>query len=245
MMQSLAVTIVPGEPPAADERREPGRLVTVERDGCRAYVLPPPALEPGRRLPLVLVLHGAGRQDELLVRAYAGEPERRNALFVVLRSFHPTWDLIAGGKGEDLAFLGWALGWIEARWPVDSTRRALLGYSDGASYGLSVGLSNPKLFAAIMCWAAGFIAVDTANLQPDDPKPRILLEHGTQDQLFPFERVAMPMREALTRAGFDVTFRVDEGGIHWPSPGFQPAALDWFLGPASGGGPAQGAGSVG
>jgi predicted esterase len=170
----------------------------------------------------------------MLVRAYANEPERRNALFVVLRSFHQTWDLIAGGNGEDLAFLGWALGSIATRWPVDPARRALLGYSDGASYALSVGLSNPKLFAAIMCWAAGFIAVDTANLTPDDPKPRILLEHGTQDQLFPFERVAMPMRQALERAGFDVTFRVDEGGIHWPSPEFQPAALDWFLGPASG-----------
>lgn len=234
MMQSLALTVVPGAPPAADERREPGRLVTVERDGCRAYVLPPPDVDPARPLPLVVVLHGAGRQDELLVRGYADEPASRNALVVVLRSFRQTWDLIAGGAGEDLAFLGWVLGWIAARWPVDPARRALLGYSDGASYALSVGLSNPKHFAAVMCWAAGFIAVDTANLVPDDPKPRILLEHGTQDQLFPFERVAMPMREALTRAGFDVTFRVDEGGIHWPSPAFQPAALDWFLGPAAG-----------
>ena len=34
----------------------------------------------------MIVLHGAGRQDELLVRACADEPERRNALFVVLRS---------------------------------------------------------------------------------------------------------------------------------------------------------------
>jgi len=234
MMRSLALRVVPGEPPAADERRDPGRPVTVERGGCRAYVLPPPGVEPARSLPLVIVLHGAGRQDELLVRACADEPARRRALFVVLRSFAPTWDLIAGGDGEDLAFLGWLLGWIEARWPVDPARRALLGYSDGASWALSVGLSNPRLFAAVMCWAAGFVAVDTANVAPDDPKPRILLEHGTQDPLFPFERVAMPMREALERAGFDVTFRVDEGGIHWPSPAFQPAALDWFLGPAPG-----------
>jgi predicted esterase len=234
MMESLAIRIVPSERPADDEGREPGRLVTVDRRGCRAYILPPPTIDPAKPLPLLFVLHGAGRQDELLVRACADEPERRNALFVVLRSFHPTWDLIAGGNGEDLAFLGWLLGWIDARWPVDPARRALLGYSDGASYGLSVGLSNPKLFAAIMCWAAGFIAVDTSNVGPADPKPRILMEHGTRDQLFPFEQVAIPMREALTRAGFDVTFRVDDGGIHWPSPGFQPAALDWFLGSAPG-----------
>ena len=233
-MRSLAMTIGPADPPPADERLEPGRLVTVERSGCRAYVLPPPEVDPARPLPLVIVLHGAGRQDEMLVRAYADEPARRNALFVVPRSFRPTWDLIAGGEGEDLAFLGGLLGWLAARWPVDPARRALLGYSDGASYALSVGLSNPKHFAAIMCWAAGFIAVDTGNVEPGDPKPRILLEHGTEDQLFPFDRVALPMRQALTEAGFDVTCRTDEGGIHWPSLEFQPAALDWFLGPAAG-----------
>ena len=57
----------------------------------------------------------------------------------------------------------------------------------------------------------------------------MLLEYGTHDQLFPFERVAIPMREKLERMGYAVNFRVDQGGRHWPSGDFQPEALDWFF----------------
>ena len=78
-------------------------------------------------------------------------------------------------------------------------------------------------------WAAGFLAIDTPNLKPDDPKPRVFLEYGTHDQLFPFERVAVPMREVLERMGYPLEFRVDEGGIHWPRREFLRDALDWFL----------------
>jgi predicted esterase len=74
--------------------------------------------------------------------------------------------------------------------------------------------------------------MDPTEIGPDDPRPRVLLEHGTHDQVFPFEQIALRNREILRRLGYEVEFRVDEGGIHWPSPGFQAAALDWFLGRA-------------
>ena len=49
------------------------------------------------------------------------------------------------------------------------------------------------------------------------------------NELFPFEQVALPMRTQLEAFGCAVTFRVDEGGRHWPSGEFQDAALDWFF----------------
>ena len=55
----------------------------------------------------------------------------------------------------DLDFLEYAYDLIFRRFPVDFERLGLIGYSDGASYGLSVGLSNPELFRAVMGWAAG------------------------------------------------------------------------------------------
>ena len=57
----------------------------------------------------------------------------------------------------------------------------------------------------------------------------MLLEYGTHDELFPFERVALPMRATLEQLGYPVEFRVDEGGRHWPSGSFQGEALDWFF----------------
>src|SRR5262249_8381462 len=107
--------------------------------------------------------------------------------------------------------------------------QARIGYWDGASYALAVGLSNPRLFAAVMGWAAGFVVFDKAAVSPTDPRPRILLEHGTLDTVFPFEEIAVRNCTILRRLGYEVELRIDEGGIHWPSCGSQAPALDWFF----------------
>jgi phospholipase/carboxylesterase len=227
-MDTLALRIEHKPMETRDEPSPTGH-VSIERGECRAVLLTPSEIDPAKRYPLITVLHGAGRQDEMLVKACRDEPEKRDALFLVPRSKLPTWDLIASPERPDLDFLEYAYDLIYRRYPVDAGRQALLGYSDGASYALSVGLSNPHLFRAVMGWAAGFIALDpTFNLDADR-KPLVLLEYGTHDQLFPFERVAIPMRENLRKAGYTVEFRVDQGGKHWPSPDFLPEALDWFF----------------
>jgi predicted esterase len=215
--------------PEPREEPSPTGFVRIEHGGSSAVLLTPEELEPGRSYPLVTVLHGAGRQDELLVRACRDEPRKRRALFLVPRSLHPTWDLIACDERPDLDFLTYAYDLVYRRYPIDAARQALLGYSDGASYALAVGLSNPHVFRAVMGWAAGFLAIDAAHLPPDAPKPPVLLEYGTHDELFPFERVALPMRATLEQLGYRVEFRVDQGGRHWPSGSFQSEALDWFF----------------
>ena len=227
-MDTLRLDLAHQSPELRDEPSPTG-FVSIERGDSRAVLLTPEEIEPGRLYPLVTVLHGAGRQDELLVRACRDEPAKRQALFLVPRSLHPTWDLIACDERPDLDFLTFAYDLIYRRYPVDPSRQALLGYSDGASYALSVGLSNPHVFGAVMGWAAGFFALDGRRLGPDDPRPEVLLEYGTHDELFPFERVALPMRAQLERLGYRVEFRVDEGGRHWPSGSFQSEALDWFF----------------
>ncbi len=291
----LRVEYKPMEP--SDEPAPTG-FVHVERDEQRAFLLTPDEIDASKRYPLITVLHGAGRQDEILAKAYRDEPEARQVLFLSPRSAAPTWDLIVGGPRRDLDFLEYAYDLIYRRYPVDRERQALLGYSDGASYGLSVGMSNPSIFRALMGWAAGFVAVDPDQLAPEprpdldfldyaydliyrrypvdrarqgllgysdgasyalsvgmsnpsifrallgwaagfvavepdvptrEPRPDILLEYGTHDQLFPFEQIALPMRKNLESVGYQVEFRVDEGGRHWPPSDFQPEALDWFF----------------
>ena len=226
--ESLVLHVTPRAPEPRAEPSPTGH-VSVERGESRAVLLTPTEIDPNRLYPLVTVLHGAGRQDEMLVKAVRDEPDKRNAFFLVPRSLLPTWDLIASSERPDLDFLEYAYDLIFRRYPIDPARQALLGYSDGASYALSVGLSNPSLFRAIMAWAAGFVAL-APHFDPDAArKPDLLLEYGTHDQIFPFQHVALPMRANLERAGYTVVFRVDQGGKHWPSPDFLPEALDWFF----------------
>lgn len=216
--------------PAAQATPAPAGLGTLERGRSRAFLLVPAPLEPERAYPLVTVLHGAGRQDELLATAYAPEAAERRALFLIPRSHHPTWDLLVGEEPHDLDFLAWAYAWIYERYRIDPARQSLVGYSDGASYALALALSNPRTFTAVAGWAAGFVVMDTAVVGADDPKPRVLLEHGTLDPVFPFEQIAVRNRLVLERLGYPVELRVDEGGVHWPSREFQTAALDFLLG---------------
>jgi phospholipase/carboxylesterase len=207
----------------------PTGFARIEAGASQAILLTPVEIDPERRYPLITVLHGAGRQDEALAKAYRDEAEKRQALFLIPRSALPTWDLIASGERHDLDFLEYAFELIYRRYPVDFERQALIGYSDGASYGLSIALSNPRIFRAVMAWAAGFVVVDDTFVSAEDPRPAILMEHGTHDQVFPFQAIALPLRARLEAAGYKVHFRVDEGGRHFPSGDFQPEALDWFF----------------
>ncbi len=240
-MDSLKLRVTPRAPEPVAEL--PTGWVWIEHGPQRAALFTPDEIDPQQSYPLLGVLHGAGRQDELLMKAYRDEAERRQALFLVPRSFHMTWDLIAqavsGGAGQgragvpsdrpDLDFLEYAYDLIFRRYPIDPGRIGLIGYSDGASYALSVGLSNPQLFRAVMGWAAGFVAIENDAAAHGTQRPAVLLEYGTHDELFPFEQVAVPMRQQLEAFGCAVTFRVDEGGRHWPSGEFQDEALDWFF----------------
>ncbi|MEE2674641.1 MAG: hypothetical protein VX466_12650 [Myxococcota bacterium] len=211
----------------------PTGLVRLEQGPGAAILLTPDEIDPDRRYPLFTVLHGAGRQDEMLAKGYGGEPEKRQAFFLIPRSVEPTWDLIASSERADLDFLEYAYDLVYRRYPIDPLQQALIGYSDGASYALSVGLCNAAMYSALMVWAAGFLVLDPPTAERfregvPEPRPRIYLEYGTHDELFDFQTVALPMRDNLEKSGFDVTFSVDEGGRHWPSGSFQTEALDWY-----------------
>jgi predicted esterase len=240
-MDSLKLRLVHRAPEPVDFEVPVG-LVWIERGAQRAALFTPDEIDPTRQYPLLTVLHGAGRQDEALMRAYRHEAQLRQAFVLVARSFHQTWDLIALGiqsgaalepaapSGRpDLDFLEFAYDLIYRRYPIDRERQALIGYSDGASYALSVGLSNPHVFCAVMAWAPGFLALEADAADPGTKRPAVYLTYGTHDELFPFERVAKPMRRHLEDLGCSVTFVVDEGGRHWPPGDFQPEALDWFF----------------
>ncbi|MFP6639330.1 MAG: hypothetical protein VCC04_03725 [Myxococcota bacterium] len=227
-MERMMLRVV-HQPMEPREESSPRGFVEVEHGSSRGVLLTPDEFDPARLYPLFTVFHGAGRQDEMLVKACRDEPEARQAFFFVPRSVEPTWDLIAGGEGADLDFLEFAWDLIYRRYPVNSLAQCLIGYSDGASYALSLALSNPGFFDAVLCWAAGFAVTDRQSVDLRDRRTRLYLEYGTHDELFNFEQVALPMRDRLEQAGYRVEFSVDEGGRHWPSGTFQREALDWYF----------------
>jgi len=79
-------------------------------------------------------------------------------LLLAIDSRQKTWDIILGGYGSDIAFIDTALKHTFNCIAVDPTRIAIEGFSDGASYALSVGITNGDLFTHIIAFSPGFMA---------------------------------------------------------------------------------------
>jgi len=190
------------------------------RDG-NLYV--PSSYSPDRPAPLLIGLHGSGGRATDF-RTMPQRAERRGMVFLAPESRGPTWDVVLGGFGPDVEFLDLALRHTFARCRIDPRRLALLGWSDGATYALSLGASNGDLFTHLIALAPGAYAPGKRSSR----RPRMFIAHGTRDAVLPIENTRYYILTVLRGERYDVTYREFEGP-HSPPEDVVEAALDWFL----------------
>jgi phospholipase/carboxylesterase len=165
----------------------------------------PFAAAPGS-LPLIIMLHGATGDADRALRRIA--PIADAALVMLPESLGASWDVIEGGYGPDIARLDAALARILAAWPVDPQRIAIAGFSDGASYALSLALMNGDLFTHALAFSPGFVApMGFAG------RPRLFLSHGTRDPVLPIDRCSRRLVPPLRKAGYPLVYR-EFDGVH-------------------------------
>jgi len=191
--------------------------------GRDATLLVPPGLDPARPAPLVLAFHGAGGVAGHMLDLLRAPAEARAFAVLAPESRGRTWDMILGGYGPDVDFVDRALAWTFERQVVDPARIAIAGFSDGASYALSIGLTNGALFSDILAFSPGFMA-PTQHAG----SPRVFVSHGTRDQVLPIDRCSRRIAATLRRVPTDLVYREFEGGHEIP-PDLLAAALDRFL----------------
>jgi len=135
------------QPPAAPSTQSfgPGRY-ELKLDNVRDGVLYVPAgYKSDKPTPLLIWLHGAGGSGNVSENMTTLSDEFG---FMVLApdSREWTWDAILGQYGPDVDFLQRALRQTLSRYNVDKNRLWLGGFSDGASYSLSLGISYGDVF---------------------------------------------------------------------------------------------------
>jgi predicted esterase len=155
----------------------------------------------------------------------ADQAERHGVLLLAPTSEGGTWDMIRQGYGPDVEYLDRALAWVFSAFEVDRERIAVGGFSDGASYALSLGIINGALFRDVLAFSPGFAAPSQA-----EDSPRIFMSHGTEDEVLPIERCSRRLAPKLRQAGFDVDYREFLGG-HVVPVGMVEAAFARFLEP--------------
>ena len=187
--------------------------------GGEAVLVVPPG-EPAAR-PLLVFFHGAGGTAEHSLALAGSAVTAAGSLLLATSSVAATWDLISGGLGRDVAVLDAALAAVFAAVPVD--RLAVGGFSDGASYALSLGLANGDLFEEVLAFSPGFVAPPSRT-----GTPRIHITHGTGDRVLPVDRCGRRVSRDLTRAGYDVTYEEFDGGHVVPPDQLTRALAAWL-----------------
>lgn len=212
-----------GRPTRPRETIQPG-LHRLGLDPIRDAILAVPATyRPGCPAPFVLSLHGAG--GDALAGFYPLREQAESAGVVLLSPSArlQTWDVIRGDYGPDITFLDRALDAAFARVDVDPDRLAIGGFSDGASYALSLGITNGDLFRQILAFSPGFMVPAAQH-----GEPRIFVSHGVDDAVLPIGSCSRRIVPALRRARYGVTYREFDGGHTVPEQ-IAAEALGWFL----------------
>jgi phospholipase/carboxylesterase len=215
-------TAGPSRLAARPRHHDPTSLATGVVELADGALLAVPATAAGgHACPLVVVFHGAGSSAGASLALLADEADAAQAMLLAPQSAGSTWDLIELGFGPDVRRLDRALASVFATCPVDGSRVVFCGFSDGASYALSLGIDNGDLARHLIAFSPGFAA-------PAAPhgRPRILVTHGVHDAVLPIDRCSRRLVPRLRGAGYDVAYEEFEGG-HVVTPELRRRALQW------------------
>lgn len=189
-----------------------------------------PRLEPasGKASALVVLLHGYGANGEDLydiaeswapflpdvafVSPHAPQacpmaPGGRQWFPLTMRDDSERWTGVLAAGPDLERFLEAEL----ERWSVAADRLVLVGFSQGTMMALHVGLRR-KVAPALIVGYSGYLA-GAEHLGEISAKPRVLLVHGTVDQVLPVDSSRVAAAE-LTAAGVPVSLHLSPGLGH-------------------------------
>ncbi|HEV2060696.1 MAG TPA: hypothetical protein VGR11_15195 [Solirubrobacteraceae bacterium] len=205
------------------ERAPPAGCTALGLTEGRDGLLHVPLAGVRRASPLVVVLHGAGASGFDAMMLLRDLCETRGLVLLAPDSRGSSWDFLRGGFGPDVAFIDRALEHVFARCSIDPARIALAGFSDGASYALSLGIANGDLFTHLIAFSPGFAAPKTQVGQP-----RVFVTHGTDDVVLPIERCSRLLVPRLRAGGHDVVYEEFDGGHKVPRE-LANRAIQWLV----------------
>ena len=194
----------------------------------------------GQAKQLVVFLHGYGADGKDLIEiGRQWRPWLPDAAFVAPNAPEPCsmspmgrqWFALSNRPPDDPAGLAerWN-GAVKARAAIDAfldaelkrlgldeSRLALVGFSQGAMMALHIGLRRPRAPAAILGFSGLLIGPERlGEATARDPRgqpPPILLAHGDQDPMIPFEAMFMAA-EALAGASIPTQWHLSLGIGH-------------------------------
>jgi phospholipase/carboxylesterase len=181
----------------------------------------PATYDPAKQAPFAILLHGAGHAGNEWQAGFSNL-DSLGIVSIAPDSRGATWDIVYGRFGPDVEFIDAAMKFAFDRCNVDPKRLALAGFSDGASYALSLGLGNGDFLTHVMAFSPGF-----ASPSETIGKPPVYVTHGRGDNILPIDKCSRPIVRSLRSQGYDVHFDEFDGGHSLP-PEIGTRVFGWF-----------------
>lgn len=174
----------------------------IDRAERTYYMFVPDSVGP-EPVPLVITLHGSGRDGRPLVELFRAVASKER--FIVVgpdATDRRGWQVPVDGPD----FLYFLIEAVKARHALDGRRVYLFGHSAGASFALTMGLIESEYFAGVAAHAVALQPQGREQLLAARRKLPVVLLHGTNDSTIPID-AARRTRDALIEAGFPVDYR--------------------------------------
>ncbi len=148
------LTARPGATPGSDPgsgAAQPGLHPLGLRPDRDALLYIPESAAKHEKAPLIVSLHGANRNADRGIELLRSLSDEHGFLLLAPASEDGTWDAIFSPYGPDVDFINHSLARTFELRKVDPARIAMAGFSDGASYSLSIGLANDPVLPIEVC----------------------------------------------------------------------------------------------
>src|SRR5258708_6008292 len=201
----------------------PGRNRLGIADERDSVLFVPTGLGGRGTVALFVMFHGAGGFPEKVLPFIEEHAERDKFLILAPHSMYPTWDIGIGGSGPGLDRLHQGLIEVTSRYRIDRDHLAFAGFSDGASYALSIGITNGDIASHVIAFSGGFMSIFT-----QEGAPKVFIAHGLRDEQLPIETRSPGNATKLKAAGYDVQY-IEFNGLHAIQPAVAGMAIQFFL----------------
>ena len=188
------------------------------------WLVVPVNYEPSRAWPLTLFFRGAITPARNYLDSFRPIADEFGVIILAPEASSRTWDILLGGFGPDVDFINASLQNAFSRVHVDPARICSSGFSDGASYSLSLGLTNGDVITRIVAYSPGFMQTSINRGHPE-----VFITHGTMDQVIPVE-ASRNIVQQLRDAGYQVEYR-EWDGPHAVSLTQARASYEWMARP--------------
>ena len=176
------------------------------------YLFVPEKLNPATPSPLIVMLHGSGRNGISLVEKWKDLAKEEKVIIVGPDALNSqAWNI--PGDGPD--FIHELVEALKAKYPINARRVYLFGHSAGAGQALYLSLLESEYFAATAIHAGALHGRQASQLI-DSAKRKIPIAIfvGTNDNFFPLP-VVRATRDALNAKGFNAELTEIKDHTHW------------------------------